>query len=54
MGRFVDQTGLFLTLVGLTALLVGGIGVSTGVRAWLEARATEHRDPALPGRRFAG
>ena len=38
--RFVDQIGLFLTLVGLTALLVGGIGVSTGVRAWLEARAT--------------
>ena len=39
VGRFVDQTGLFLTLVGLTALLVGGIGVATGVRAWLEARA---------------
>ncbi len=39
VGRFIDQTGLFLTLVGLTALLVGGIGVATGVRAWLEARA---------------
>jgi putative ABC transport system permease protein len=37
--RFIDQTSLFMTLVGLTALLVGGIGVSTGVRAWLEARA---------------
>ena len=37
--QFVDQTGMFLTLVGLTALLVGGIGVATGVRAWLEARA---------------
>ena len=36
--RFIAQTGLFLTLVGLTALLVGGIGVATGVRAWLEAR----------------
>ena len=35
----VDQTSLFLTLVGLCALLVGGIGVATGVRAWLEARA---------------
>jgi putative ABC transport system permease protein len=35
----VDQTSLFLTLVGLSALLVGGIGVATGVRAWLEARA---------------
>jgi putative ABC transport system permease protein len=37
--RFVDQTGLFMTLVGLTALLVGGIGVATGVGSWLEARA---------------
>jgi putative ABC transport system permease protein len=35
----VAQTSLFLTLVGLSALLVGGIGVATGVRAWLEARA---------------
>ena len=39
VGRFIDQTALFMTLVGLTALLVGGIGVATGVRAWLEARA---------------
>jgi putative ABC transport system permease protein len=30
---------LFLTLVGLTSLLVGGIGVANGVRAWLDARA---------------
>ncbi len=37
--RFVDQTSRFMTLVGLTSLLVGGIGVATGVRAWLEARA---------------
>ncbi|MFQ3622750.1 MAG: FtsX-like permease family protein, partial [Acetobacteraceae bacterium] len=36
--RFVEQTSLFLTLVGLTALLVGGIGVANGVRAWLESR----------------
>ena len=38
VGRFIDQTSLFLTLVGLTSLLVGGIGVANGVRAWLEAR----------------
>jgi putative ABC transport system permease protein len=38
VNRFIDQTSLFLTLVGLTALLVGGIGVANGVRAWLEAR----------------
>ena len=37
--QFVDQTSLFMTLVGLTSLLVGGIGVANGVRAWLEARA---------------
>jgi putative ABC transport system permease protein len=39
VSRFIDQTALFLTLVGLTALLVGGIGVANGVRAWLDARA---------------
>jgi len=38
VARFIEQTSLFMTLVGLTALLVGGIGVATGVRAWLEAR----------------
>jgi putative ABC transport system permease protein len=38
--RFIDQTSLFMTLVGLTSLLVGGIGVANGVRAWLDARAT--------------
>ena len=47
--RFIDQTSLFMTLVGLTSLLVGGIGVANGVRAWLDARARDHRDPALPG-----
>lgn len=36
--RFIEQIGLFLTLVGLTSLLVGGIGVANGVRAWLDAR----------------
>lgn len=37
--RAVDQTSLFLVLVGLSALLVGGIGVATGVHAWLDGRA---------------
>ncbi len=36
--RFLDRAAAFLTLAGLTALLVGGIGVATGVRAWLDAR----------------
>jgi putative ABC transport system permease protein len=37
--RFIDQTSLFMTLVGLISLLVGGIGVANGVHAWLDARA---------------
>ena len=39
VNRFLDRAASFLTLAGLTALLVGGIGVATGVRAWLDARA---------------
>lgn len=39
VNRFLDRAAAFLVLAGLTALLVGGIGVGTGVRAWLEARA---------------
>jgi putative ABC transport system permease protein len=38
VNRFLDRAASFLTLAGFTALLVGGIGVATGVRAWLEAR----------------
>jgi len=37
--QVLERTSLFMTLVGLTALLVGGIGVANGTRAWLEARA---------------
>jgi len=36
--RFVDRVTMFLTLVGLTALLVGGVGVGNAVRAFLQAR----------------
>lgn len=36
--RFVDQLGQFLTLVGLTALIVAGIGVGNGVSSWLDQR----------------
>jgi putative ABC transport system permease protein len=35
---FIDRMGLFLTLVGLTALLVGGVGVGNAVSAHLEGR----------------
>jgi len=36
--RFVDRTAMFLTLVGLAALLVGGVGVSTAVRSYLDSK----------------
>jgi putative ABC transport system permease protein len=36
--RFLDNVTLFLTLVGLTALLTGGIGVANAVRAHLQGR----------------
>ena len=37
--QFIERTSLFMTLVGLTSLLVGGIGVANGVHAWVLARA---------------
>ena len=36
--RMVERLGSFLSLVGLTALLVGGVGVGNAVRAWLDTR----------------
>lgn len=36
--RFVNNLGQFLTLVGLTALVVSGVGVAGGVSAYLAAR----------------
>ena len=36
--RMVERLGSFLSLVGLTALLVGGVGVSNAVRAWLDGK----------------
>ncbi|MEN8721437.1 MAG: FtsX-like permease family protein [Alphaproteobacteria bacterium] len=33
---FVLRTATFLTLVGLTALIIGGVGVSNAVRSWLD------------------
>ncbi|MGE5546868.1 MAG: ABC transporter permease [Solirubrobacterales bacterium] len=36
--RFLDNMAAFLTLVGLTALLVGGIGVANAVKAYLDGR----------------
>ena len=38
--RFIDRTIQFLTLVGLTALLVGGVGIGNSVRAYLAGKNT--------------
>src|SRR4029077_16299051 len=47
VGQFVDRTSVFMTLVGLTSLLVGGIGVANGGRAWLDAAG---RSAGMPAR----
>ncbi len=36
--RFVGRMGQFMVLVGLTALLVGGVGVSNAVRSYLDGK----------------
>src|SRR4030095_11134622 len=36
--RFINRAGLFLTFVGLSALLVGGVGVGNAVRSYLEGK----------------
>ena len=36
--RFIVQVSLFLTLVGLTSLLVGGVGISNAIRSYLETK----------------
>jgi putative ABC transport system permease protein len=36
--RWIDRIAMFLTLVGLSALLVGGVGVANAVRAYLEGK----------------
>ncbi|EQB19405.1 ABC transporter permease [Novosphingobium lindaniclasticum] len=38
--RFVGRMGQFLTLVGLAALVIAGIGIGGGVSSYLEARRT--------------
>ena len=36
--RFVERVTLFLTLVGLTSLLVGGVGIGNAVRSYLDGK----------------
>jgi putative ABC transport system permease protein len=37
--RFIDRSQLFMSLIGLTALLVGGVGVGNAVSSHLQAKA---------------
>jgi len=39
--RFIEQVNMFLTLVGLTALAVGGVGAGQAVRAFLDRKRDE-------------
>ncbi len=36
--RFIDQMGIFLTLVGISALVVGGVGVGNAVRGYMDRK----------------
>ena len=40
ISTFIDRLGSFLTLVGLAGLAVGGIGVSSAVRTYLDRKIT--------------
>ena len=37
--RFIGRMSMFLTLVGLTALMVGGVGVSNAVKGYMDRKA---------------
>lgn len=36
--RFIDQMGMFLTLVGVSALVVGGVGVGNAVKGYMDRK----------------
>ncbi len=38
--RIIDRTTQFITLVGLTALLIGGVGISNAVRTYLARKSS--------------
>src|SRR5262249_12084324 len=38
--RFIDRTAMFLTLVGLSTLLIGGVGIGNAVKAYLESKTS--------------
>ncbi len=40
LGRLIDRVALFLSLVGLTALLVGGVGIGNAVGGYIAGKKT--------------
>ena len=36
--RLIDRTAMYLTLVGLSALLIGGVGIANAVKGYLDSR----------------
>ena len=48
--RFVERLGYFMTLVGLTALIVGGAGIANAVSAFVSRRTSGTRHPEMSGR----
>lgn len=38
LAQFIERLSLFLTLVGLTALLVGGVGIGNSVKGYLDGK----------------
>ena len=48
--RFVEQLTMFLTLVGLVALGVGGVGAGQAIIGLPGPQARRHRHPENPGR----
>ncbi|MCJ9428347.1 ABC transporter permease [Kordiimonas marina] len=38
MRRFIEQMGMFLTLVGISALVVGGVGVGNAVKGYMDRK----------------
>ncbi|MCE9508336.1 MAG: FtsX-like permease family protein [Alphaproteobacteria bacterium] len=39
--RMINRLSMFLTLIGLTTLLIGGVGISNAVRGYLDSRLTD-------------
>ena len=52
---WLDRLTQFIGLIGLSSLLVGGVGVGNAISSFLAGPAAHHRHPEVPGRaRAAG